>query len=295
MSFVHLSDSIFPIYKAKNKKMDELGIDIIKLGEKINETYNTSETHRHEFYEFFLFIKAEGIHEIDFHYSPVTNNSVHIVAPGQVHRLSVKNVHGYVICFSEEFICLRTNTTLSELYPFFKLANSSAFNIDEITAQNLTELIERLYKDYKLSTTIDTELVKHYIHIVLIKFRIYFEQFVQLDKSIYIKNAKVIQFKELINKNYLFHKSIAAYAAELNVSANHLNALCKKHEGVSAIHLVHQRLLLESKRMLAITDLSIKEIAFTLRFEEMAYFIRFFKKNTGETPGKYRSDLQNKY
>ncbi len=294
MSFVQLSDSIFPIYKAKNKMMDELGIDIIKLGEKVNDTYNTSETHRHEFYEFFLFIEADGVHEIDFQNSPITNQSVHIVAPGQIHRLSVKKVNGYVICFSEEFICLHANTTLSELYPFFKLRDSSTFDLDEPTLQSLIELVERLHTEHKLTKTMNMDLVKHYIHIILIKFRIFFEQSVYYTKQSYIKNPKVNLFKELIDKNYLFHKSVAAYAAELNVSANHLNALCKKHEGVSAIHLVHQRLLLESKRMLAISDLSIKEIAFALRFEEMAYFIRFFKKNTGKTPGNYRNDLQTK-
>lgn len=272
--------------------MDELGIDIIKLGEKENGSYNTSEIHRHEFYEFFLFINGEGVHEIDFQSSIISNNSVHIVAPGQVHRLTVKNVQGYVICFSEEFICLHSNSNLAELYPFFKLPNSSIFNIDETTSLNLIELIEKLYKDYKLAVNSDLELVKHYVHIVLIKFRIYFEQHVQTTKQLPKKNTKVTQFKELINKNYLFHKSIADYAAELNVSANHLNALCKKQDGCSAIQLVHQRLLLESKRMLVITDLSIKEIAFMLQFDEMAYFIRFFKKNTGETPGKYRTNMK---
>jgi AraC family transcriptional activator of pobA len=105
----------------------------------------------------------------------------------------------------------------------------------------------------------------------------------------------VIQFKKLINTNYLNHLSVSDYASSLNITPNHLNALCKKYEGRTAIQLIQERLLLESKRLLYATDMNIKEISYHLRFEDVPYFNRFFKKLTELTPIQYRECFQKNH
>ena len=75
-------------------------------------------------------------------------------------------------------------------------------------------------------------------------------------------------FQELIEKNFLSLKMPKDYAARLNVTPNHLNAVCKKRSGKSAGELIRQRILLEAKRLIAHTDMTVSEIAYHLKFED---------------------------
>ncbi len=97
----------------------------------------------------------------------------------------------------------------------------------------------------------------------------------------------------MIDKNYSDHLNVQQYSEKLNLSPNYLNALCKKETGKTAIQLIHERILLEARRLLYSTNLSVKEISFSLQFEDVAYFNRFFKKNMAVTPLEYRQQFQN--
>ena len=84
------------------------------------------------------------------------------------------------------------------------------------------------------------------------------------------------------------HRPIERYALELGISAAHLNALCRRLAGQSALQLINQRLLLEAKRCLVYTAMTINQVSDSLGFSEPAYFSRFFKRCSGLTPKAFR-------
>ena len=57
--------------------------------------------------------------------------------------------------------------------------------------------------------------------------------------------------------------------------------------------LLHDRLILEVDRMLMAGNMTIKEIAFRLNFDDPAYFSRFYKKQTGQTPEDFKKQIAN--
>jgi len=77
-------------------------------------------------------------------------------------------------------------------------------------------------------------------------------------------------------------------ARRLGVSPGHLNVLCHEHLGRPASDEIHQRLLLEAKRMLRYSDKAAFAIAQELGFADPAYFGRFFRRGAGLTPRRYR-------
>ena len=78
------------------------------------------------------------------------------------------------------------------------------------------------------------------------------------------------------------------FADQLNVHVNHLNRALKKIFGKTTTHLISERILNESKRLLTEGELTASEIAFTLGFSEPTHFTNFFKKRMQVSPIKYR-------
>ena len=73
------------------------------------------------------------------------------------------------------------------------------------------------------------------------------------------------------------------------MSADHLSRACRNVTGQSAQHLLHDRLMLEARRLLAYTAAPVAEIAAQLGYADPAYFSKFFARSVGETPTAYRS------
>ncbi|MHB9797513.1 helix-turn-helix domain-containing protein [Pseudomonas sp. MT3] len=95
-------------------------------------------------------------------------------------------------------------------------------------------------------------------------------------------------FARLLERDFREHRPIEHYAASLGISAAHLNALCRRLAGQSALQMIHQRLLLEAKRHLVYTAMTIQQVSDSLGFSEPAYFSRFFKRYAGVSPRAFR-------
>ncbi|HZE86302.1 MAG TPA: helix-turn-helix domain-containing protein [Puia sp.] len=98
------------------------------------------------------------------------------------------------------------------------------------------------------------------------------------------------QFPVDLSDNHLQLKKAGDFARLLNVHANHLNAALQEITGRSTTAHINERILFEAKSLIMHTDWSIAEIAFSLGFEYVSYFNRFFKKHTNLTPVLLRKD-----
>ena len=103
------------------------------------------------------------------------------------------------------------------------------------------------------------------------------------------------KYKRLINSNFTKERQVQSYASQLGISPNYLNVLVKKYFGKSALEMINDRVVLEVKRLLSHTDYDISEIAYILEFNELSYFSRFFKRNTGMTPIEFRLSMNEMY
>ena len=97
------------------------------------------------------------------------------------------------------------------------------------------------------------------------------------------------RFQALVEQHYRSHRPLDWYASQLGLSVAHLNSLCRRLAGQSGLQLIHQRLLLEAKRNLVYTSMTIAQVADSLGFSEAAYFSRFFRRGTGVAPKDFRS------
>ena len=100
--------------------------------------------------------------------------------------------------------------------------------------------------------------------------------------------ALVARFREQLEADYRGNVSIETYAATLGVTPKRLRAACVAVAGAPPIRLIQDRLLLEAKRLLLYSNMTIAEAAFYLGFDDPAYFTRVFTKGCGAPPRQFR-------
>jgi AraC family transcriptional activator of pobA len=101
--------------------------------------------------------------------------------------------------------------------------------------------------------------------------------------------ATVDALRKLVEEHFHKERQLAFYADKLAMTVDRLNDHVRRATGVTAGHLIRQRVLTEAKRQLVFTSQPIHEIAYDLAFSDPSHFARFFRKQTGTTPHEFRA------
>jgi AraC family transcriptional activator of pobA len=96
------------------------------------------------------------------------------------------------------------------------------------------------------------------------------------------------KFVSLVEAHHSEHWTLRQYADALLISVPRLRAICSSVSGESPIRIINTRIVVEAKRCLKYTSLSVAEIAYRLGFDDPSYFSRFFKARCEQTPSEYK-------
>lgn len=111
----------------------------------------------------------------------------------------------------------------------------------------------------------------------------------KLDKT---QGDIVREFNYLVDKHFAEHHDVAFYASKLNRSPKTLSNLFSLVSARTPLNIIHDRIMIHARRQINYTNLSIKEIAYELGYEDIQAFSRFFKSKEGVSPGHYREKLE---
>ncbi len=251
--------------------------------------YDYTRVHRHDYFEILFFKSGGGNQLIDFIEYPVKPNSAYIVFPRQVHLLNRgKDAVGLLIQFPEEAIY---SVSLRSLLRQISFGENPAVIFEEQSERVILfhEMLTTIDKSIEKSSTFSREISIHYLQAMLLQLLENFQ--FSHDKSSADERAILIAFQHLLDEKYMHEHLVHHYANELHITEKKLSGITKKHLGSSPLQVIHNRLLLEAKRLLIFENVPLKEIAFTLGFDSPASFSHFIRKKTGQTPSELSSNL----
>lgn len=245
--------------------------------------------HRHSFYHVVYFSKGIGTHSIDFETFDVQPGQIYFMIPGQVHSWNFDGeTDGYIINFSEQLLYsfLKEGQYL-EQFPFFN--GTATDGVIQLTKNKTTieKLLQEIINEIDTNAVMNTEMIK--VHLLSLFIQVLRESVPSIIKPYAAPNQLLLRnFRKLVEQHYHHLKLPKDYAAMLYITPNHLNALCNDIAGKSAGELIRDRVLLEAKRLLVSSGMSVAEIAWQLSFKDNSYFTKFFKKYTNVTPEHFR-------
>lgn len=97
------------------------------------------------------------------------------------------------------------------------------------------------------------------------------------------------RYRLLLEQHIRMQEPVSFYASKLGVTADHLSRVCRATTGTSALEIMHERVVLEARRLLVYTPAPVVAVARELGFDDPGYFSRFFSKLTGQSPSAYRA------
>lgn len=279
-----------PIHDFSRDDARSIPFRLLPMEEK--DDHDVSIPHRHNYYEIFLFKRGGGTHIIDLNNHAIEDNSVHFVSPGQVHRVQRnKGSHGQVIFFSRDFLLARYSDKhfLFDL-PFLN-GNSPhpLIKPDKKEAAALWQLFDMMKQEVAESNPND-EIIGSFLKVFLLRCqRVYNRQ--RPAEAELVTDVLLKGFRVALEQHFRTYHQVQDYAGLLTTSSKNLNEHCKKATGKTAGQYIADRLVLEARRLLLHSDLSVKEIAYFLGFQDPAHFTNFLKTQTGQSPTAIRQQV----
>ncbi len=242
----------------------------------------TSSGERCAYFRLIWVTAGEGNFRIDMKHYAIGANFLFFIRPGQFYTLEKSTPpEGYIITFTGPFLGMDDKKHDSQytgnLLGFF---SQQVVQIDCETMIDIKETIDKMIKEQYNVNAFSMELLKRYFKIFLIYLTRQFEGI--RETGLQTKNVEYVKrFMAMVDKDFTEKRMVADYALDLYLTPNYLNQIVKKVTGYSAGHHIRQRIILEAKRKAVYSDKSMKEIAYTLGFTDIAHFSKLFKKIAG--------------
>ncbi|MBN1118882.1 MAG: helix-turn-helix domain-containing protein [Bacteroidales bacterium] len=252
--------------------------------------------HRHEYYTILWAKKVCGLHYIDYVEYPIKPNYIFFVTPGQVHQvITFGEPEGYVIMFTPEFIHKNNidESFLTNLGLFSDSAATPPLTIDSKAAEQLNKIVVEIQKHFHDNNAFREDLLGSYLKIFLVECNKHLPENNMINLQVYESGRNILkEFKTLVEIHYPKWHKVSEYAGEMNITPDYLNNVIKTTIGKTAKEFIQNRLILEAKRLGIHTQLSTKEIAFQIGFEDPSHFSKFFKSAEGQPFSEFKSSLE---
>ncbi|ALJ05763.1 transcriptional regulator [Pseudalgibacter alginicilyticus] len=242
-------------------------------------------------YSIYWVKEGKGTYNIDFESYKFKGNTLFFLSPGQVFSVESEKIkEAYKLTFISDFYCIQTHDKeVACNGVLFNNLNQIPFIEPNILDSNkLQTILQNLIEEFQNNETAQYDMLQTYLK----QFIIYT---VRINNGFYkikddIESKLFKDFSVLVEQNYKTIHAVSDYAARLGLSPKSLTKHFKNTGVDSPNDFIKKRILLEAKRQLIYSNDSVKNIAYSLGFNDAAYFTRFFTKRVTKSPLQFKKD-----
>ncbi|CBG91552.1 helix-turn-helix domain-containing protein [Citrobacter rodentium] len=161
--------------------------------------------------------------------------------------------------------------------------------------RHIRTLFSALRREYQTDNEARDMMLFSLLSALLVWLRRQHQPAMRQDDKLARRRSAMRLFARQIERHYREHLPLTEYARRVGLSANYLNQLCREFHNCSALFVLHQRLMLEAKRSLQYTCMTVNQISDYLGFSDVTYFSRFFKKHQKISPKAYREIIKKNH
>lgn len=244
-------------------------------------------------FEFIWIKKGKGSLTVDFQDYLLSENVIYCLSPGQWRMLRpTGSLQGYYISLSADLYF----TVKGEVDYFFLSdrctggRNIMLLMLERERPFELDDIVQLVGKEYDRNGLSRLDILSGLLKIFML--------YISKDMAIKIgklklddKTEKVMKFLALVKNNFQTKKMVADYASEMALTPSYLNYIVKKISGFSASYHIQQCIILEAKRKIISEKVRMKDLAYSLGFNDCAHFSKYFKNKCGINFSSFRNDF----
>ena len=242
--------------------------------------------------------KGSGTVTADFSENPFEAGNLFAFSPYQPFMLQAKeNLEGIILNFHPEFFCIYKHQPeiACNGILFNNIFKPPYVTVDEASKTVFEMVIHQIKTEMHNPELAQYELLVAYLKIFLItatRLKNQQQPDTDFDEATDNKEPFILQnLKNYIELHFKSKHSASDYAEMLHITPKALARITKNHFNKTLTHLISERIVIEAKRELYLTNKTVKEIAYSLGYDDEHYFSRFFKNNAAVSPQIYRETV----
>lgn len=288
------------VYNDINKYLKDLNVSPLKhplfhVVKFEDHDYNNEEwgAFKHDFFEISLSIGYDANVSIDQSTNNVLHNNLLFNSPHQIIKWDLNEIQeettGYMLIFRPEFLPFANNTfSFYETFPYFNRNTLSSYQLTPSQKAFYLEMFAKIYQEFLEEKSGYIEIIQSYLTEML---------FISKRELIYSESISYLQsradeitfkFENLVKTTKHKRQPIKFYADQLSISSVYLAECIKKVTNKTAKQIIDEYVILEATSLLTQSNFPITQIGYALGFEDNSNFIKYFKKQTGQTPKGYK-------
>ena len=276
---------------ADDQALDFIHVETIASRSSIHDW--TIRAHRHRnLFQILLIERGGGEMTFDAAQLSFTAPAAILIPPATAHgfRFEPDVTDGWVVSFSEDAAGALTDRAGEALARLRTLAEQPIVPIgDEIERRRLSALCAELFEEHGLAREGYRLAMRGILVLIAVGVARLAASYARTGAvTLRPADATVAQLRALVDEHFRRERLLGFYAEKIGITVDRLNDHVKRATGVTAGHLVRQRVLTEAKRQLIFTTQPIHDISEELAFADPSHFARFFRKQTGTTPHEFR-------
>jgi AraC-like DNA-binding protein len=242
-----------------------------------------------------LFLKKGSGILIDFKDYHLAHDTIFFINPGQLFKLEKETSSGTLIFYNRDFYCIEIHDKevacdgilFNNVYamPAVALSDDQAALFENILSEIKHELVNNNY--------VMEEMLRILLKQLIIRSsRIWKTTHEQEVNDVTKEWELTRKFSQLVEHNYKSKHTVAEYAELLSITPKALNKRITSLTESTPNDIIKARIMLEAKRLLAHTDLTVKEVGYSLGYNDPAYFVRFFTNIAQISPLDFRTSYR---